>query len=76
MTALSAASRRRLDTLADDWVEMVVRELANGTEIGDWRTDAKVPPQDNDEAYNYLMDRFSEWSVLVGTIIRTRRRSP
>lgn len=75
----SAANRRKLDKLADDWVENAVRDLAFGAEIGDWKADSGVvlDADENgyDAAYSYLMDRFSEWSTLVGTIVRTRRRS-
>jgi hypothetical protein len=71
--ALPAALRRRLDKLADNWIENVVRDLAHGGEIGDWQDDAKATWEQHDQAYGYLMDRFADWSALVGAIIRTRR---
>jgi len=71
----SAAQRRRLDQLADMWVENVIRELAHGGEIGDWQADAGIPMEDHDSAYSYLMDRFADWVALTGAIIRTRPKS-
>lgn len=72
-TKLPAPVRLRLHQLADCWVEQMIRDLANGAEIGDWKDDAQVPYEHADAAYGFLMDRFADWSALIGAVIRTRR---